>query len=158
MQGNPKVLENLNKVLTAQLTAINQYFLVARIFKNWGISTLNSVNYKKSIKNMKLADDLIERVLFLEGLPNMSALNQLIIGEHTAEIMACNLQFQVDAMPDLREAIAHCEQVQDFVTRELLEGILSHEEDHLDWLETQHYQIDKIGIENYITANSVSGD
>lgn len=152
MQGDKQVIEYLNKVLTAELTSINQYFLHARMFKNWGLEKLNGINYKKSIKDMKQADEIIERVLLLEGLPNLQRLGALKIGEETNEILNCNLAFQQDQIPLLKEAINICEQKQDYVSRDLLEDILEYEEDHIDWLETQTYQIENMGIENYLQA------
>ena len=152
MQGNKQVIEYLNKVLTAELTSINQYFLHARMFKNWGLDKLNQVDYKKSIKDMKQADDLIERILLLEGLPNLQRLGSLRIGEDTQEMLTCDLAFQLDQLPLLKEAIVCCEQNKDFVSRELLQEILEYEEAHVDWLETQQYQIDNLGIEKYLQS------
>ncbi|WP_218353758.1 bacterioferritin [Alteromonas lipotrueiana] len=157
MQGDRKIIAMLNEVLTSELTSINQYFLHARMFKNWGLEQLNSKNYKKSIKDMKQADDLIERILFLEGLPNLQALGKLYIGEAPQEMIGCDTRFQTEQLPLLRKAIALAEEKQDYVSRELLEGILTYEEDHLDWLETQEYQIDTMGLENYLQAQ-VKGD
>ncbi|WAJ69550.1 bacterioferritin [Catenovulum adriaticum] len=152
MKGDKQVIEYLNKVLTAELTSINQYFLHARMFKNWGLEKLNQVDYKKSIKDMKQADDLIERILLLEGLPNLQRLGSLRIGEDTPEMLNCDLAFQLEQLPLLKEAIVCCEQHQDFVSRELLEDILEYEEDHVDWLETQQYQINALGLEKYLQA------
>ncbi|AHK16395.1 MAG: bacterioferritin [Thalassolituus sp.] len=149
MKGDSKVLEWLNQVLSIELTSINQYFLHARMFKNWGLSELNEKAYKKSIKDMKQADALIERILFLEGLPNLQRLNRLRIGEHTAEMLQCDLDQIVEQLDVVKDAIAYCESVKDFVTRELLEDIQEYEEEYLDWLETQQSLIAQIGIENY---------
>lgn len=152
MQGDKKVIEYLNKVLTAELTSINQFFLHARMYKNWGLDELNEKSYKKSIKDMKQADDLIERVLFLEGLPNLQHLERLRIGEHTVEMLKCDMAFQMDQLTLLREAIAYCETAQDYVSRDLLEDILEYEEGHVDWIEAQEYLIANSGIENYLQS------
>ncbi|TBR42739.1 bacterioferritin [Marinomonas agarivorans] len=152
MQGSKKVIQVLNAVLKTELTSINQYFLHARMCGNWGLEKLNEKNYHKSIKDMKQADALIERVLFLEGLPNLQQLGHLNIGESAKEIIHCNLQFQTAQLSELREAIALCEVEQDYISRDLLEDILEYEEEHLDWLETQVSLLDSTGLENYLQS------
>lgn len=152
MQGNKAILSALNEVLTTELTSINQYFLHARMYKNWGLSALNDTCYKKSIKDMKQADVLIERILFLEGLPNLQRLGALSIGEETQEMLGCDSKFQIAQIAQMKTVIALCEQEQDFVTREILVDILEYEEEHLDWLETQEYQIANLGLEKYLQA------
>lgn len=149
MKGDVKVIEYLNRALTNELTAVNQYFLHARMFENWGFEKLNEKEYHESIDEMKHADALIKRILFLEGLPNLQDLGKILIGENTREVLECDLKLEMDAAPLLREAVAHCEKVSDYVSRELFEDILESEEGHIDWLETQLELIDKIGIENY---------
>lgn len=158
MDGNKKVVSMLNEVLTAELTSINQYFLHARMYKNWGFERLDKVCYKKSIKDMKQADDLIERILFLQGIPNLQALNKLYIGEEPEEMLQCDMDFQLEQIPLLKKAIVLCEDEKDFVSRELLEDILEYEEGHVDWIETQQYQIDTIGKEKYLQAQIHKGD
>lgn len=149
MQGNKKVLQYLNQQLAIELTSINQYFLHARMFKNWGLDKLNERAYKKSIKDMKQADALIERILFLEGLPNLQKLNRLRIGEHTAEMLQCDADQITEQLVSLQEAIAYCEVEKDYVSRKLLQDIHAYEEEYFDWLETQQGLITHIGIENY---------
>ena len=150
MQGDAKVIEFLNKALYNELTAINQYFLHARMLKNWGLKELADHEYKESIDEMKHADRLAERVLFLEGLPNFQALGKLRIGEGPREVLECDLALEVDALPLLRSAIAHCESVGDNVSRQLFIDILVSEEEHIDWIETQLALIARLGEQNYL--------
>lgn len=153
MKADQKVLEYLNKVLTNELTAINQYFLHARMYKHWGFHELNDHVYAASIDEMKDADRLIERILFLEGLPNLQDLGKLMIGENVPEMLKADLQLEKDiGLPLLNEAIACCESCEDYISRELFEGILSGEQDHIDWLETQLELIGKIGLQNYLQS------
>ena len=150
MKGDPKVIEFLNRALYNELIAINQYFLHARMFRNWGFHELGEHEYKESIDEMKHADKLIERILFLEGLPNLQNLGKLLIGESPAEALECDLRLELAAIPDLKEAIAHCEQVGDFASRELFVAILESEEEHVDWLETQLGLIGRLGEGPYL--------
>lgn len=152
MKADNNINACLNKVLTGQLTVINQYFLHARMFGNWGLGKLNERDYKNSIKAMKQADDLIERILFLEGLPNLQLLEKILIGENVPEMLSNDLAMAVSLCSDLKETISYCESVQDFVSRELLENILEHEEDTIDWLESQLWLIDHTGLENYLQS------
>lgn len=149
MKGDIKVIEFLNRVLRNELMAINQYFLHSRMYKDWGLNKIGDYEFKESVDEMQHADQLIERILFLEGLPNMQDLGKLRIGEHTKEILECDLALELDAIPDLREAIEHCESCKDYVSRDLFRSILDSEEEHVDWLETQLDLISRIGIENY---------
>ena len=155
MKGDAKVIEYLNKVLGNELIAINQYFLHARMYKDWGMKNLADHEYHESIDEMKHADTLIERILFLEGLPNMQELGALRIGENTKEMLECDLALEMDAIPDLKDAIQHAEQVRDFVSRDIFNDILESEEEHVDWLETQLGLIEKMGLNNYIQAQVV---
>ena len=152
MKGDTKVIEFLNKVLKNELTAINQYVLHARMYKNWGLMELNEHEFKESVDEMKHADQLIDRILFLEGLPNLQDIGLLKIGENTREMLECDLKLEQEAVPVLREAIEYCEAAKDYVSRELFEDILESEEEHIDWLETQLELIQKVGSENYLQS------
>jgi len=154
MKGDPKVLEILNETLKNELTAINQYFLHYRMLDHWGIKRLAKSEYEESIDEMKHADRLAERIFFLDGLPNFQLLGRLRIGETVEEILKADLALENDAIPQLRDGIAHCEQVRDYVTRDLLQSILESEEEHIDMLETQFEMIERMGIQNYIQLQS----
>lgn len=156
MKGDTKVLEYLNTALTNELTAVNQYFLHARMLRHWGVTKLGKHEYDESIEEMKHADQLIERILFLEGVPNLQKLNKLLIGETVEEILRNDVKLEEKAIADLREAITHCEAVKDFPSRDLFSAILRDEEHHVDFVETQFDLIERIGIQNYIQLNSSS--
>ncbi|MEQ9463073.1 MAG: bacterioferritin [Haliea sp.] len=149
MKGDPQVIEHLNRILGNELVAINQYFLHSRMYRDWGLQELADHEYHESIDEMKHADRLIQRILFLEGLPNLQDLGKLLIGENTAEVLRCDLKLEHLGHQDLKDAIAHCEAVGDYASRDLLADILASEEEHIDWLETQLGLIERIGLENY---------
>jgi bacterioferritin len=150
MKGDARVVTHLNRALFNELTAINQYFLHSRMYRNWGYKELAEHEYAESIDEMKHADRLIERILFLEGLPNLQQLGKLLIGESPKEAIACDLRLELAAVPELKQGIADCEALGDYVSRELLEDILESEEEHIDWLETQLGLIDKLGEVAYL--------
>jgi len=152
MKGDAKVIEYLNKALANELIAINQYFLHAKMYKDWGLKELADYEYHESIDEMKHADKLTDRILFLEGMPNLQDLGKLMIGENTQEMLKCDLRLEHQAIPLLRDAVAYCESIKDYVSRDLFSEILDNEEEHVDWLETQLGLIEKIGIENYLQS------
>jgi len=158
MRGDSGVIQHLNAALKNELTAINQYFLHSRMLNNWGVSKLGGYEYKQSIEEMKDADELIERILFLDGLPNLQDLGKLLIGENVREILDCDLKLEHMAIADLRNGIAHCETVRDFATRDMLIEMLQGEEEQVDFIETQIELINRIGIENYIQLQSGSAE
>jgi|SRR5436190_22445199 len=157
MKGDPKVIEHLNKALYNELIAINQYFLHARMFENWGLKELEQHEFKESVDEMKHADKLIKRILFLEGLPNLQNLGKLFIGETPREVIDCDLRLEMLAVPDLQAGIAHCESVGDFTSRDLLSDILHSEEEHIDWLETQLDLIARVGEPAYLQSKIGQG-
>ena len=152
MKGEQKIIEHLNRVLKNELTAINQYFLHSRIFKDWGLTKLADHEHAESLDEMKHADQVIERTLFLEGLPNIQDIGKVMIGENVKEALECDLKLEMMAIPDLRAAVSDAEELKDFVSRDLFRSILDAEEEHVDWLETQLDLVEKIGVENYLQS------
>ena len=158
MKGDKDVLKHLNKILKNELTAINQYFLHSRMLNDWGVRKLGKHEHDESIDEMKHADRLITRILFLDGLPNLQELNKLLIGESVKEIIECDLRLEMLGIPDLKDAIVHCEKVQDYTSRNLFREILDSEEEHVDFLETQLSMIEKMGLQNYVQLQSEAED
>jgi bacterioferritin len=158
MKADPRVIEILNTVLTNELTAVNQYFLHARTLEHWGVTRFGKYEYKESIEEMRHADVLIQRILFLGGLPNVQRLNPVQIGQNPEEVLRCDLRLEEKAIDDLRDGIPYCEQVRDFPSRDLLAGILRDEEHHIDFIETQLDLIGSIGIQNWVQLNSEAAD
>jgi bacterioferritin len=158
MKGDKKIIETLNKILKNELTSINQYFLHARMFRNWGLEKLNDYQYKQSLRVMKEADELIERILFLEGLPNLQNLGKLLIGENVTECLNGDLEYEKNVQrPMLIEAVALCEELQDYVSRDLLQDLLEHCEQAIDWLETQQTLIENVSLPNYLQSHMQHG-
>ncbi|MCW7550468.1 bacterioferritin [Photorhabdus sp. P32] len=158
MKGDKKMIAHLNKLLGNELVAINQYFLHARMFKNWGLTRLNDKEYHESIDEMKHADRYIERILFLEGIPNLQDLGKLNIGEDIEEMLKSDLQLELQGARDLKEAIVYADSIHDYVSRDLMIDILDEEEEHIDWLETQFELIERMGIQNYTQAQILEGE
>ena len=156
MKGDKKIIELLNRALKKELGAVNQYFLHARMLEDWGVTKLGKHEYNESIEEMKHADDLIQRILFLEGIPNLQEVGKLHIGENVKEILECDLKIEVEGVKAYKEAVAYAESVHDFVSRDLFQRILADEEGHVDYLETQLQMVEDMGIQNYIQLNSES--
>ncbi len=156
MKGDPNIIRLLNAQLTNELTAINQYFLHARMYRHWGLEKLGKKEYDESIGEMKHADKLIDRILMLDGLPNLQALHKIMIGEDTPEILGCDLKLEQAAQVTVKEGVAACEQAGDYVSRDLFVAILDDTEEHIDWLETQIELVNKVGIQNYLQSQMAS--